>query len=275
MNNKYALITGSSQGLGKALAIECAKRQIDLILVALPGSGIKNVGLLIEQEFGVKAICFETDLCVEENCIELYNNIKIRGASIYILINNAGILGTTLFEKSDTKYLQRLISINILAPIILTRLFLADLKQNRHSYVLNVGSLASFFYLPLKQVYGASKSFVFSFSKSLRKELSPYGVKISVLCPGGINTNDAVIKCNKAGSFISKRSIMEPEDVAAIAITKMFAGKAVIIPGKLNRFFVLLNKWMPVYIKDKIIQFHMHRLLLERKRAEILVPARA
>jgi short-subunit dehydrogenase len=275
MNNKYALITGSSQGLGKAFAIECAKRQIDLILVALPGSGIKNVGLLIEQEFGVKAICFETDLCVQENCIELYNNIKRRNIQVHILINNAGIFGTTLFEDNDTSYYHRLISINILAPTILTRLFLADLRKNDKSYILNVGSLAGFFYLPAKQVYGASKSFVFSFSKSLQKEVEGSGIKVSVLCPGGINTNDQVIISNKAGSFVSKQSIMDPGDVAAIAIKKMFEGKAVIIPGKLNRFFVLLNKCLPIYIKDKIIKFHMQRILLERKRIEILVPARA
>ena len=75
-NKNYALITGASQGLGKAFAFECAERQIKMVLVALPHSGLYELADFIKKNYSVKTICIEKDLSSEKNCIELYNEIK-------------------------------------------------------------------------------------------------------------------------------------------------------------------------------------------------------
>ena len=187
----YTMITGASEGLGKALAIECAKRGMNLILVSLPGIELYQLASYIRRRYKVKVCEYETDISLEHNCLELWNTIKQHHLSINMLINNAGIGGTRQFDKTKIEVWQKHIQVNITGMVYLTHLLLPELKRHSRSYILNVSSLAVFFYLPGKQVYGATKSFIYFFSKSLRRELKKDGVQVSVLCPGGINSNPA------------------------------------------------------------------------------------
>src|SRR5690606_5513154 len=148
--------------------------------------------------------------------------------------NNAGIGNTLQFGEGCPLFYEKQIKLNVLATTLITKLFLDTLRQNTNSYILNVGSMASFFYLPKKQVYGATKSFIYSFSKSYHKEMRHEGVHVSVLCPGGMNTNTALTLMNRSGSWISRLSVMNPEDVVPIAIDGSLKRKEVIIPGRLN-----------------------------------------
>ena len=266
-NKNYALITGASQGLGKAFAFECAERQIKMVLVALPHSGLYELADFIKKNYSVKTICIEKDLSSEKNCIELYNEIKDWGISIFMLINNAGIGGTYLFDERDPDYFESLINVNILAPTVITRLFINDLEQNSPSYILNVGSLSSYFYIPMKQVYAATKSFLFSFTGSLKNELASKGIHVSIVCPGGMNTNIQTLINNRSGTWLARQSIMDPEDVAAVAMRGLFKGKGVIIPGGWNRFFLFLDWALPVFLKNFIIRLHMQSLRANHKRS--------
>jgi short-subunit dehydrogenase len=250
-NNKttYTLITGASEGLGKALAIECARRRMNLILVALPGPELFSLAEFIKRNYAVDVIAIEKDLCRDESCIELFNEVNALDLPVNMLINNAGIGGTALFEEGSIKLYEKQIKLNVLATTLITRLFLEKLKSNSQSYILNVGSMASFFYLPKKQVYGATKSFIYFFSKTLRKELKKDNVFVSVLCPGAMNTSLDLTLMNKSGNYLSRLSIMNPEDVVPVAIDALLKGKEVIIPGRMNRFFMLLDTILPQGIK--------------------------
>ncbi|TAL43143.1 MAG: SDR family NAD(P)-dependent oxidoreductase [Chitinophagaceae bacterium] len=256
-NETYTLITGASEGFGKALALECARRKMNLILVALPGSGLNHLTCYIERNFDVKVLFFEHDLAKKEECYHLYEEINDRGLAMNVLINNAGMGGSHFFEDRDTGYYHRQIELNVVAPTILTHLFLDTLKKNQPSHILYVGSLAGFFYLPGKQVYGGTKSYLFAFSKSLRKELLSKKVYVSIICPGGMNTNLALTVMNRHQKGFNRWCLMKPEEVAAIAIRKMLQKKEVIIPGKWNRFFMLLDKLIPTRIKELITNLAM------------------
>ena len=170
-DKSYALITGASEGLGKYLAIECAKRKINLVVTALPGSGLINFSEYLIREFEVEVMAIEKDLTTESACHEIYSAIKERQITINILVNNAGVGGTFPFEQKDPWFLKKIIDLNVIAPTLLSKLFLNDLKLSSPSFIMNVSSLAGMFDLPGKQVYGGTKSYLISFSKSLRKEL--------------------------------------------------------------------------------------------------------
>ncbi|MES1220817.1 MAG: SDR family NAD(P)-dependent oxidoreductase, partial [Bacteroidota bacterium] len=159
----------------------------------------------------------------------------------------------------------------VLATTLITRLFLDMLKQNGPSYILNVGSLASFFYLPKKQVYGATKSYIYYFSKSLHRELEPDNIHVSVLCPGGMNTNLAVTLMNKTGNLLSRLSVMNPENVVAFAIDSLLKKKEVIIPGGLNHFFLLLDMILPEVVK-KILRNNFLKKLNPNNRLISYLP---
>ena len=157
---------------------------------------------------------------------------------------------------------------------MLTHLFLDMLKLNGPSHILNVGSLSSYFILPKKQVYAATKSFIYFFTKCLRKEFNQNEISISVICPGSMNTNISVIRLLKTSGWISRSSVMNPEDVAPIAINGLLNGREVIIPGKINKLFLLMNRLIPSLIKKKIIGRQMKKIksvtLLESKQQIIL-----
>jgi len=192
-NKNFALITGASEGFGKALALECAARGMNLVLVALPGSGLGSLCCYIERNFNVTTYCLEHDLSNKEECHDLFNEINHLQIRITTLINNAGIGGTHYFDERDTEFYYKQIELNVVSPTMLTHLFIQNLLQHLPAYILNVSSLASFFYLPKKQVYGGTKSYLVAFSRSLRRELKNKVISVSVICHGGKNTNPKMV----------------------------------------------------------------------------------
>ena len=262
-NELYTLITGASDGFGKALALECASRKMNVILVSLPGTGLSNLASLIEREFEVKAQYFEYDLTVNENYVRLFESIDKNLLRVNILINNAGIGGTHLFTEKDIEFYRRQIELNVMAPTLITHLFIDHLARHNHrgdTHILNVSSLASFFTLPRKQVYGGTKSYLLAFSKSLRRELRHKRIYVSTVCPGGMNTTAIQIMLGRSGAQVSRWSAMDPEDVASIAIDQMLQKKAVIIPGNLNRLALALDRILPGFIKSMITARLMKKL---------------
>jgi len=254
------MITGASEGLGKSFALECASRNMNLVLVALPGAELYDLQHYIRRNFDVDVIAIEQDLALDNSAVIVFNKICSLGLRVNILINNAGVGNTKLFEEERVAMFETQIRLNVLATTLLTHLFMPMLKENAPSYIMNVGSLACFFAIPRKQVYGGTKSFIYFFSRSLAAELACSDVKVTVLCPGGINSNAMQTMFNKSGSWFSRRSLMNPEQVAGIAISGMLQGKTVLIPGKLNRLVWMLNGILPGYLKRRIINAQIGRL---------------
>jgi hypothetical protein len=257
--NLYTLITGASEGFGKALATECASRKMNLILVALPDSKLHFLAETLIQKYAINVIAIEKDLSIEENCTMLYNQVEELNLSVNMLINNVGISSTMFFGEGDINFYQKQVKLNVITTTLLTSLFLGVLKANKPSHILNVGSLSCFFYLAKKQVYGATKSYIYSFSKSLRGELSSQGVNVSVVCPGGMNTNETIIKTNKANNWLARQSIMNPEEVAPIAINGLLNRKEIIIPGLMNKLFLIIDKLVPSFIIKMIANNHVNK----------------
>ena len=257
--NLYTLITGASEGFGKALATECASRKMNLILVSLPDSKLHFLAETLIQKYAIDVIAIEKDLSIEENCEMLYEQVEDLNLSVNMLINNVGISSTMFFSEGSIDFYQKQLKLNVVTTTLLTSLFLDMLKINKPSHILNVGSLSCFFYLAKKQVYGATKSYVYSFSKSLRGELSDQGVNVSVICPGGMNTNATIIKTNKTNNWLGRQSIMDPENVAPIAIKGLLKRKEIIIPGRMNKLFLLIDKLLPSFLIKMLANNHVNK----------------
>src|SRR5687768_9030663 len=258
-NENFALITGASEGFGKALALECAARKMNMVLVALPDTGLSNLCCYIERNFGVTAYYFEHDLSKKEECFLLFEKIKEKNFPITVLINNAGIGGTHNFDERDIEFYYKQIGLNVVSPTLLTHLFLQNLSRSTPAYILNVNSLVSFFYLPKKQVYGGTKSYLVALSRSLRRELKSKGISVSVICPGGMNTNPQMVFQNLNITGLGRWSIMDPESVAKIAIDGMLRKKELIIPGFWNNLFMLFDKILPKWYKEMLTETSMKK----------------
>lgn len=253
MNRNFALVTGASSGIGRAIALELARRQVNLILVALPHTGLPDTAYQIANDYSVEVKFCELDLTCVGAIHYLYHWCRKQNIKIKTLINNAGVGTQSSFERTDISDLETMLKLNNQALVMLTYYFLPDLRRNGPANILNVGSLASFMNIPGKAVYSASKSFIYSFSLSLRMELRPYKINVSCLCPGGTLTSKRVLKNISQVRLPGKILLQMPEEVAKEAVHKMYQGKKLIIPGWQNRFLYNLWALLPEAIVDVIL----------------------
>lgn len=241
-----AVITGASSGLGRDMARVLSKKGYDIIAVARREERL--IELQKELETNVEIVCM--DITDKENCIELSK----RAGEVDIFINNAGFGVFGNFDETDLDSELKMIDTNIKSVHILTKLFAKEFKKKNSGKILNVASLASFFPGPLFASYYGTKSYVLRFSQSIQEELRQSGskVKISVLCPGPVNTEFGDVAKVSFGSGEEKGKsfiVLESMDVAKYAIKKFLSGKEVIIPGFLMKAAVFMRH----ILSDKLL----------------------
>jgi uncharacterized protein len=254
-----AMITGASSGIGYALAFELARKGCDLYLVSLPDEQLAKISGDLSRQFNITVNYFETNLANQENCKLIFEDVSERSIPVNILINNAGIGSSGLFESFPLGFYARQMSLNIDAVVFLTHLFLPMLLQSPKAYILNISSLGAYFPMPNKEVYIASKSFILSFTKSLSYRFKDSQLNISVLCPGPVNTNDRLIKANGSLSGLAKKTVMPANEVARIAVRGLFYGKKIIIPGRINKLLLAINRIMPATLRNFLIRKEMKK----------------
>lgn len=245
LKNQFAVITGASQGLGRAFALELARRHYNVVLVSLPEQNLEQLSEWISKEYKVEAIYYETDFSVDSN-IRLLSSWLNKNFNISILINNAGIGGTQSFEQAHIDYIDAIIQVNIKATVLLTHQLLTNLKRQPHSYILNVSSIAAFSPMGYKTVYPASKAFVHSFSRGLYAELKDTNVFVSVINPGAMATNKEITSRIERQGIFGKLTLLDPAKVARYSIGRLFKRDTVIM---LNPLIWLLATVLPIWIK--------------------------
>jgi hypothetical protein len=256
-NNKYALVTGSSKGFGKLLALELSRRKINVILVALPGENIEETAAKCKQ-YGVDTQTYEADLTNRDELLKMTTWVN-DNFNINILINNAGTGGTQTFHKSDLQYIENLIQINVTATSIITHQLLPNLLKQEQSYILNVSSMASFSPIGYKTVYSATKRYIQHFSRALCHEMKDTSVFVSVVLPGPMKTNSEITKrINKQG-ILGKLGLITPERAARVSIRRLFKKRPYILVGRRN----YINKFLLALLPPKI---RMHLMTKAAKR---------
>jgi short-subunit dehydrogenase len=249
-NSNYTLITGGSMGIGKALARECARRGMNLLLVALPGPELLQAAIEIREDFSVKVDTLGIDLTGSESPGKVLEWCQKHNYAIDILMNNAGIAGSAIFEESSIEYSDERILLNIRALVMLSRLFIPLLKEHKKAYILNTGSFSAYQPLAYKSVYAASKSFVHQFSQAINEELRDTPVSVTVVNPNGVRTNAGTFdRINTHGKLVQKTLIMDADKIARIAVKGMLKGKKIIVPGFWNRCMLYITRPLPVGFK--------------------------
>jgi short-subunit dehydrogenase len=217
-------------------------------------TGLPELAGWIGRVHGVRVHALEIDLTADEGPARLARFVEEQGLAIDALLNNAGVGFNGRFGDSDPAHNETTIRLNMLAVVSLTRLLLPALRRQRRAHVLNVASLAAYFPMPWLPVYSSSKSFVLAFSLALREELRGTGVSVSVLCPNGIRTNRGARELIARQGLAGRLTCQYPEQVARTALRGLLAGRAVIVPGPVNRFIRLASGLVPRSIAMGVIQ---------------------
>ncbi len=257
-NGKTVLITGASKGIGKALAIEFAKRGANLALSALPKEAdlLSGLGKELGESYGIKTWLFPVDLSEPSGLDELYEAVTREVGDIYALVNNAGIAAYGRVWESSWEPQLRTVQVNLVAPMRLMYLFLKDMVKKGEGVVFNTSSVAGLQPTPFHTVYGATKAALQSLSQGIRVELKGTGVTVCTLNPSYTDTD--ILKAEgfpEKLRWFSISGLSTPEWIAKKAIKAFEKGKFIYVPGVLTKFIHLfLIRVSPKRIVDAMSQ---------------------
>ena len=232
----YALVTGASKGIGKAIAFELASRKYDLLLVARSPDLLQQVADELEKTYKVKVFYYAIDLSLADAPRQVYNWCSVHAFDLTVLVNNAGFGVSGRFDSNLMEMNTNMLQLNVVVPTQLCQLFVPLLHKSPQSYILNIVSSAAYQAVPLLGIYAASKAYLLSFSRAIHHELKKTGISVTALSPGPTDTDwihRAQIK-GKALKMANKLN-MQPSEVARIAVRAMLAGKIEAITGTMNK----------------------------------------
>ena len=233
-----ALVTGASSGIGAELARELAQDGHDLVLVARRESPMRDLTIELGA-FGVNATVISANLGVINAASSLAAELSDRHLdALDVLVNNAGFGDYQKFSEAEPTKLAEMIQLNVTTLTELTRIFLPGMLTRRRGRILFVGALAGFVPGPGAAVYHATKAYVVSLGEALGYELRGTGVTVTTLCPGPTESGFGVAAGLEEDAGEGRARAMTSRKVAKSGYQAMKQGRAVEIPGVINRMQV-------------------------------------
>ncbi len=239
-----ALVTGASSGIGRAIALEYAKRGVDLVLVARTESRLKALADEANATYDVHAEVLVADLCTEQGRLIAEQRLAADHRPVDVLVNNAGMAVDEELADSDPDIRIQEVELNVVAVTRLATTAASTFRARGRGGILNVSSVTAFWPVPGNATYAAGKAFVLSLSESLHVELDGTGVHVSAVCPGFTRTEIF----DRAGLDTSKVPgplWLDAHDVAHAAVEGLEQNDAVVTPGSLWQAMRLASRLTP------------------------------
>jgi short-subunit dehydrogenase len=244
-NEKYALVTGSSDGIGKELARLFAGDKYNLILVARHQEGLEQTAQELRAAYGIEVKTIAKDLSLRESPFEVYDEVKQLGLHVDVLVNNAGQGAYGEFKDIDINRELDIVQLNIGSYIALTSCFLQDMLQQGTGKILNVGSIAGEAPGPLQAVYHGTKAFVNTWSSSIWYELKDKNIHVSLLLPGPTDTDFFNKAEMNESRMVQDMPLSDPAAVAKDGYDALMSGDDKIISGFRNKVQVGMANLQP------------------------------
>lgn len=258
---KTALITGASSGIGLEFAKIFAENKYNLVLIARNLEKLQQVKSDLESEHGVQILLLAKNLSLKNSPREIFAELQSKNIEIEVLINNAGFGEYGKFAEIDLQKQLDMLDLNISALTALTHLFLPAMLLRKNGKILNVASTAAFQPGPFFAVYYASKAYVLSFSEALRNELAAFGITVTALCPGPTKTDffkkqPDMLETN----LLRNANTMSAREVAFAGFSGLMRGKAIVIPGFINKFLAFGVRLLPRNFVTAISRWTLQRI---------------
>lgn len=246
MGKKTAVITGASSGIGMELARLFAADGYDLIVTARRAELLQRLSDELSRAHSTSVNIIQMDIAQPYAGEALWKAISDIMPNIEVLVNNAGVGDSSDFATESPEVVERMIHLNISTLTALTRYVLPQMVLRGSGKILNVASLAGYQPGgPGMAVYYATKSYVLSFSRSLRSELSSSGVSVTVLCPGATATEFEQTASAQNTLLFKWSKPMDAQTVALAGYRGMQRGRGEVVPGWLNKFLAKSPRFSP------------------------------
>lgn len=251
-----ALITGAGSGIGEAFAIELAKLGLNCVLVDIDKDNLKRVSNSLEKKYNIKTWTIQQDLSVYDASQRVFDYCQEKKIQVGILVNNAG---TLIFEELSNVSQERInliLYLHIHCTTFLTYLFGKEMLKRKKGFIINISSICDQMMLPGIHLYGATKSYIRNFTRSIYYEFIRRNVGVTLVRPSGVDT--ACFKLPKKFRNIALKLglLVKPEHVAKISIMKAFKFKKEVFPSHFDRLFIFIT----THLIDSVIFKIMEKL---------------
>jgi 3-hydroxy acid dehydrogenase/malonic semialdehyde reductase len=219
LKGKIALVTGASNGIGKAIATELASLGAEVILAARRIDRLYQLKNYLDNEYGTESLVVELDVTSEETVNKAITELSGKWANIDILVNNAGLaLSSDPIQDGKVINWDRMIDVNVKGLLYVTHAVLPIMLKNNKGHIVNIGSTAGHQTYPGGNVYSATKHAVSAISNSMRIDLLGRHIRVSEIDPGHVGgTEFSTVRWgsqDKANQFYSTFTPLLAEDVA-------------------------------------------------------------
>jgi short-subunit dehydrogenase len=247
-----ALVTGASSGIGRAIALALAESGTPVVLVARDTARLDDLAAEVRVRHGGEAEVLSADLTDAADRARVEHRLTAEPA-VDLLVNNAGFGTYGDFAGLDAGDEEREIALNVTAVVRLTRAAVPGMVARGRGWVLNVSSMASLQPTPLNATYGATKAFVTHFSESVHEELRSRGVRVTAVLPGYTRTEFQERAGLTATAGLPGFVWQSAEACAAEALAAVAAGRAVVVPGALNKVVATASAPVPRALKRRLV----------------------
>ena len=252
-------LSGAAGGLGRSMAVECAQRGWDLFLTDIAEDGLERFAGALRRAYGVRVEHWACDMASYASRTALLEHIEQRGYRFRMAVNIAGVDHEGLFLEKSREQIQEILQINVLSTLDMTHALIGHRDPSLPFRILNVCSLAGMFPMPVKATYAASKRLLIDMSLALREEFRPLNATVTALCPAGMATNDVLLKSLDVQGFAGRVTTLEVPLITRRAIDCALRGKAVYVPGAVNKALLAVSRLAPVGLKTRAIAWRWRK----------------
>jgi len=216
LEGKVALITGASAGIGRASALALAEEGANLILTARRKERLEEIAAKVEKAGG-KVVSMIGDATQEDIAKKCVNAAVQTFGTLDILINNVGVGNYKDLVNTSAEEYDEMMDTNFRSTFLFTRHAVPVMIKQGSGTILMISSMAGVYGFAGEAVYSATKFAQVGFAQSLDKELRPKGIRVGVICPGGVKTEFAIGK-GRTEEGVASSGMLDPEDVASVVV---------------------------------------------------------
>lgn len=254
-----ALVTGGNSGIGLCYARRLAASGYNIVIAALDAGRNRCAAEQISSACGVRVRTLEIDLAREQAARELYDFTCKEGIEVEVLINNAGMFSYLDLIACPEERMRRMLLLHNYTPTFLCRYYGEEMARRGHGWILNMSSYSLWMPWPGLALYGASKSYLRSFSTAFSKEVRERGVHVTSVCPAGVATDLYGLPERWQRIGVKLGVLLTADSCARRGLRAMWNGRRNCVPGLWNRLFIPLCVAMPMCVL-RLARKHTYKL---------------
>jgi short-subunit dehydrogenase len=259
-----ALVTGASSGIGRCYATLLAERGYSIIAVSNQAAELENVARELRERYNVEVHTLCIDLAERSAAKSIFDYTEDHDWQVDILICNAGMLLFSTLVNTAPERLATIVDLHCTTTTLLCRYYGEKMKERRKGRILIMSSSTAWLPYPTISHYGATKAYLKSFASALWYELHRYGVSVTSVYPGAVDTPFYKLSDKMRRRFVSLGIMMRPETIAKRGIKAMMRGRRRLVPGFFTKLVVAICAILPARVLDLFLRIGPIKRLLER-----------